>query len=822
MIRVEELSITEFRGIRKLSLKLKGKNFAVSGPNGTGKSGVVDALEFGLTGNVSRLSGKGTGGISVKDHGPHVDFRNKPDKARVVLKVTIPSLGQTVLIDRSVKDARTPTITPSSPAITKVLEQVANHPEFVLSRRQLIDYVLATPGDRSREIQALLRLESVESVRTNLQKFANAAQRAVEPATRDKNLATEALRVALDVPQLSQDAIRAAVNQRRATLGLSPVAALTATTSLRDGLDASSSRSAALISKKQALADLQAIRTIVRGLQSEATASLRAGLVKELTDLNNDPALAAGFNREQLLTAALGEMDDEGCPVCDTPWDLAQLKAHVVNKLKKFEEVGKKRAVVEKQMVPLLDAMSGLGGALKALDEYGRNASPVISASASQTYRQKIREQLQAVEKFVPLSKTIELVREAGEVPADVVAEIDAIEGMVKAIPDPTLADAARDYLTIGQEKLETYRQASSRLKKLEAAAALTGKVFEVYGEVVSKGLDGLYKEVEKDFTEFYRRINEDDEGSFSAKLTPSLGKLGFDVDFYGRGFFPPGAYHSEGHQDGMGVCLYLALMKHMLGAGFTLAVLDDVLMSVDAGHRRKVCALLKTGFPNTQFILTTHDDVWHRHMRTEGLIDSSGFAHFRKWSVDEGPTEWDDRDVWKEIDVALGKHDVREAAGLMRHYLEYVSAEICHHLKAGVAFRGDGQYQLGDLLPNAIGQFRTLLKDGKVSAQSWSNSSEHAAIDAREKDFAAAAAASLAEQWQTNPAVHYNQWANFRKEDFAPVVVAYRRLLELMFCPKCGSCYAVRPDRGSREGLRCNCGVTNLNLKKKREKDKE
>ncbi|MGE0847986.1 MAG: AAA family ATPase [Hyphomicrobiaceae bacterium] len=85
MIRIEEVSISEFRGIRDLVLKLTGQNFAVSGPNGTGKSGVVDALEFGLTGSVSRLSGKGTGAVSVKDHGPHVDFRNKPQEARVVL-----------------------------------------------------------------------------------------------------------------------------------------------------------------------------------------------------------------------------------------------------------------------------------------------------------------------------------------------------------------------------------------------------------------------------------------------------------------------------------------------------------------------------------------------------------------------------------------------------------------------------------------------------------------------------------------------------------------------------------------------------------------
>ena len=84
MIRVESLEISEFRGIRKLTLNFNGKNFAICGPNGTGKSGVVDAVEFVFTGNVSRLSGEGRGDVSLKEHGPHVDTRtaSKPSAFR--------------------------------------------------------------------------------------------------------------------------------------------------------------------------------------------------------------------------------------------------------------------------------------------------------------------------------------------------------------------------------------------------------------------------------------------------------------------------------------------------------------------------------------------------------------------------------------------------------------------------------------------------------------------------------------------------------------------------------------------------------------------
>ena len=39
-----------------------------------------------------------------------------------------------------------------------------------------------------------------------------------------------------------------------------------------------------------------------------------------------------------------------------------------------------------------------------------------------------------------------------------------------------------------------------------------------------------------------------------------------------------------------MGICLYLALIRQLLGSDFRLAVLDDVVMSVDSSHRRQFC----------------------------------------------------------------------------------------------------------------------------------------------------------------------------------------------------------------------------------------
>jgi hypothetical protein len=235
---------------------------------------------------------------------------------------------------------------------------------------------------------------------------------------------------------------------------------------------------------------------------------------------------------------------------------------------------------------------------------------------------------------------------------------VNELKAHVDSLPEPSKEEAAKEYLIVAQEKYDRCRATKVELDAAAMREALAAQVFRHYGEITTSVLEGIYDTVQKDFTSYYAYINRDDEQKFEGRLAPSVGKLAFDVDFYGRGKFPPGAYHSEGHQDGMGLCLYLALMKHTLGEGFTLAVLDDVLMSVDAGHRREVCSLLKTRFPKTQFILTTHDPVWLQFMRTENLIQ--GNISFGGWTVESGPQVWTEDDVWKQIDDKLAKSDVR------------------------------------------------------------------------------------------------------------------------------------------------------------------
>jgi hypothetical protein len=597
-------------------------------------------------------------------------------------------------------------------------------------------------------------------------------------------------------------------------LALPEIPKLEDNTSIKDGLATVSNVVA--VSKIPKLQALDDIKNLNIALDSIATPEFQAScqaVLDEVIDLNANAAALEGLSKESLLQTALKLFDNSNCPVCDTEWEPEEFRKTINDKLIHLAAIKKKRAELEKALEPIAEKLDSVRTALVTVSKYGPLLTKPIGVQELKTYETAFLEATKQLRAFLPLQKTIDTLQIDLTAPKAAKTTLADIKKAVAVIPEPSQQDAAREYLIVGQEKLEAYRKASLQLEAGNARAVTAKQVYDKYIEVINAELDKIYQNVEQSFHNLYRIINSNDESAFEAKLTPSMGGLGFDVDFYGRGFFPPGAYHSEGHQDGMSFCLYLALMEHLLGNNFTFAVLDDVLMSVDSGHRREVCTLLKQKFPNTQFILTTHDDIWLKHMKTAGLVRDNNFMHFRTWSVDTGPTEWNDRDVWKEISGHLSKNEIKQASGLLRNFLEYFSKEACHRLRAPVTFRGDAQFMLGDLLPPTIKRFRDLLKEGRKAAESWDQQDKIEKIKTLQEKLDVVAKESEVEQWQVNTAIHYNEWANLNKNDFSPVVDAFKKLLQVFECGACNEVLRVSPERGKKEALKCSCGGVNINL---------
>jgi recombinational DNA repair ATPase RecF len=814
MIKLETAHIEEVRGIRKLDIDFHNGTFVISGPNGSGKSAVIDAIELGLTGQIGRLTGRGTKGLSISEHGPHVDKTKFPDAAFVELKVFLPGIGKSATITRKVSSPKKPKIAPAADDVKAALAEVAEHPEITLSRREILRFILVEPTKRSEEIQTILKLDEIGDTRSALNAAQNKLQTARGNATAQVQSSRNTLQLHLQIATLHAADLLEAVNSRRKILALPEIAELTADTKLDAGLSAADK--AADFNKQSALRDLSALSEAAKGFP-DLSKKQAAAILADLAKLEADPALLAALQRRTFIEKGLELVDGLECPLCDTPWpDEQHLRDHLKAKLAKSEEALKiQQALLNNGAAIAQDIIrvTGFLSPVQRLAEAQGDAPFTVLLTSWKSSLENLKAKLANVDGLTGLKERLT----AGwlETPTGFTKSLKTLTETLHAKPDQTATLDAQTFLTTAQLRLSDYREAMKKSKAAEIAWTISKTAYDAYCSVLEQELNTLYEAVQEDFSTFYRAINEDDESTFTAKLTPSEGKLDFDVNFYERGLFPPAAYHSEGHQDSMGICLYLALMKRLFADRFTLALLDDVVMSVDSGHRYQFCKLLKTYFPHTQFIITTHDRLWAEQLRSAGLVTAKTSLAFHGWTIDTGPLVESNLEIWDEITSALGKGKVEVAAAALRHHLEYVSRLLADQLGATPQFRADGNYELGDLLPPVLARMKDLYGKVAAAAQSWGKNQDNEAIAKRKASLSAAAGASSVEQWAVNKAVHYNEWANFGKKDFQPVVDAFKMLLACFRCETCGSWMHVTP-RAMPESLRCGCNAINFNLKPK------
>lgn len=812
MIHVETLRVHEFRGIRDLTLTLSQKNFAVAGPNGTGKSGVVDALEFVLSGTISRLSGRGRGDLSIKAHGPHVDCV-APEEAWAEAVVRVPSFGKTLTIRRTVKSPGAPEIIPDTPEMREVLAYLEAHPEFALSRREITSFVLAEPSARSKQIQELLKLDKINELRLRFQRIAKDAA-AREKSTRQAVLsAADAFARALDQATPAPAVLLAAVNAQRAVLGLPALAEIGVETLINSGVgDTEGPIGAPPVAKTVAANDLKALRDALTGRTGSDFDAARAETLRRLQRLQDDASLLDAVVRDDFLKVALDLFDGEHCPACDAPYSTDAFVAIITAKRDKLATVKALREDAEGRLAPLIAQLEAERDVLRTVWPHAKALLAEASLAELRAWGTALATAIGALKAFLPIDQTIQAL-DALPDPEPLQALLNGLDARVAELPEPSTQAAAATMLGAAQARLDAWRTAAGDYEKAVTEAKLADRVSTIYAAETEAALEDIYEKVQTRFAELYRQLNADDESAFEAEMKQDKASLAFRVDFYKRGKFPPGAYHSEGHQDSMGLCLYLALMDHLQGPRFTFAVLDDVLMSVDTGHRREVTRMLTSEFPNTQFVLTTHDPVWLKFMQTTGLVPSRNVVRFRKWSVDSGPSVWVDNDVWAEIEAAVANDNIRDAAAQLRNYLEYIAAEACEAFRAKVIFNADGHYDLGDLLPPAVNRLRELYSDAIKAAETWGDPIRIDAIKARKAALDAAFQVASIEQWAINPTVHFNAWATFDRRDLATVVAAFKGLVSRFHCGNCDAILEVTPPRGTKEHLLCACGTSSMSF---------
>lgn len=587
--RIEKITLTRFRGATTTTEIIFDPRKPITfifGENGSGKSSIVDAIDFVCNQAPGSLADRSS--TKPKDHLPALGYKAKDIKVELVCGGRAWSA--------KFSGAKIASSDASSLPVAHVLR-----------RSRLLTLIDATPAERYKQLQKFIEVEGVEASEQALRDAVRDQARTLDEKTRAKVEAEvelerfwmdEGMPGAPEQRALDWAAAQSAADPDETRMRLERlqnlIDRLEAAAQARDSL----SRSEADALQKNAQV-AEAKRTADAAVGVGATEAMR------LIELLRDARV--------YLDASPGAPDGVACPVCEQPVVAEDLGRRIDERLTAMTALGELRdkleaanrahqtavAVVERDQGRMLEAARSLAEAVGSADESLPAALPVDEAG---------------------LRKLI----------ADVLVTRDALIAR---------RDEAQKAINQFNSINQFYRriiESEEELREAEALRQGLERALEIVQRERIAFIQRALAEVRDETNRLYALIHPDEPLGLDHLLLDEnkKGSLLQICSFEGVSDVAPQAYFSESHLDTLGFCLWLAITKLSSG-GDAVVALDDVFTSVDSAHSTRILDLLMDECENfNQVIITTHSRQWRdRYTAQQIPRDKTAFVELQGWT---------------------------------------------------------------------------------------------------------------------------------------------------------------------------------------------
>lgn len=697
-MRLEQVTISRLRGIPGdwPSLKIAEKGLIVYGPNGVGKSSIIDALEATIRGT-SSLFPQPRAGVNWDTASPHVKGGGAP--SCVVRGVYLGKPHEVTLGEAA------------APDLVSWLK-AASAASFVLRRYMLLKFVDAEPRARYEQVEPFLNLAGFSELENGLQ---------IIVAELETRLAEASSRVAAN----SQIIRQTFSLQRDQTFDLAVLAGLLKEQLVRAGLHLSDDECSDLEKLASILADELSGEGANKKIGELGAAKQRAQQLTSASILLSlyEQALTAGAELDAAVSSAaqkvpldllvmardhLGSSANAGdCPVCEQAIDLAAVTTRLTDRIKESEAVGRATVALNQRLEALRKAASNAHIAYKSFiadwDQLALAPLPSSYAEAATLF-----ESLEGLPAAAIGTNSQHLRASFAGSECDPSAQIVAIEEAIAKVGGgdrrARLNDAA-SYVSSLRINVPEYRSALWDASVISNQCRHAEKL-RAHAETSRKNAVQQIADRVADLANDYYDFVHPGEGIATAKLTvrqSTTASIVLNATFHGFDA-PPLKYYSEGHLDTLGLCFFLAIRKLEVAASpiFKLLLIDDVLHSVDAEHRARLAALLKTHFADHQLVLVTHDKNFYDRLKVT-LGGGYNYVALSSWDVDLGPRLSDpSTDLDRVIDTALRNsksHD--EIAAAAGRFFEWLLKGLTERLQVAIPARFTYEHDIGSMWPS-------------------------------------------------------------------------------------------------------------------------
>ena len=544
-MKIFDLEICNIRGIRHFEHDFQGKNAVILGANGTGKSSILDAIDFLLTGNISRLTGEGTSGISLSRHGIYVDRTSLPRQSYVRAAVQFPGDDELTTLTRYMSSPDKLEYSPQPNSRITRISELANYRQHMLTRDQMLTFVAATSGDRASKVKTLLNLQSLEKTRSTLGKVARTLKKKKESANTDLESARSAVCGVLGVESFESQIVLRAINECRMVLGASELTSISSAAIQKDisyhALSQNDMAGLSLI-----LEQANSLNRRVDEKNIQRVREMESTLESKLFHLRSDKELLRNVEQLKLVEMGINMVDSDSCPLCDRPWNKDELTRHLERKIAAASEAGpliseieQVETMIRQEIIDMLSSLESIVSSSLKIDN--------VDLNLMQKWKGELRSHRNALQDSVSdyhfyersslgISKLMkdETVK---DVLLRVTESLEELQSHRESEEDPTAMAFAR----LAQTEIVVARL-EQQVANFEHICMAFNRSVSLNEHFISQSelrLNDIYDSISDEFVRLYRYLHED-ECAFEAQLRPDQAALHLDVEFYGHGMHPP------------------------------------------------------------------------------------------------------------------------------------------------------------------------------------------------------------------------------------------------------------------------------------------
>jgi len=786
---ISKIHIHNLRGIRDINIDVDGKNLLLLGENGTGKSSVIDAIELFFTMSIEKIAGRGE--IDLADAIP---FAGSTDLARTI-DVSFTGGKEPV----NFVYLKTP-VRLSAPEGYEDFFRLAAERPFILHRYQLTRFIEDRPADRYKRLSSLLGMEQLDRI-------VESWKAVVAQFLKDKNEAKQEEKLRLGELQtwvkvkISKDSdVCICINKALAPLGMPAISSRSEIVLRQNDLKNRFSRPinfARAEGLRTALARLGDVETGVFSVKSAYKSLFDAWtlFIQKSTAVADGPF-------EQIITngrKAIAEYSLDKCPLCEQKFENRNsLIDRLDVRLQALHELVHARQDMEQEKAGLLRTITLIQNKVTGFQDSLAGIAYPLFAGISEFAKV-----------LALLDRTLSLETLSLETPETVLKLVDDIfysaadelkgyvnkelAGLEPTEFEQTVLDT-NDFLARSDEKWADWQEKRLILEEREHKHSQVQTVCNALIEARKQGIQDVLDELQGEFIRLYNILHPGEGHKaitiLMAENRNSSAELYAETD--GIKAMHPLAHYSEGHLDSLGLCIFLALIKKF-NSGLNLIIIDDVLTSIDTGHRMRVARLIASEFKDYQIILTTHDELWANELSTVFGNDKLALKTLRMnpWKQKSGATYSDYTATdWNYYFAEIAAGRTQDSIAGVGRKLEGFLYTMRKNLHIAIPATQDDRYTIGDLYD----PFFTWLEKHPISRPDVQDFKQLFAIVKQELD----------DYWRFRnwSGAHYNEWGMAISQTEANTFVEIVRDIVMYFeCPACSALVVYDP---SKEVVHC------------------